>query len=40
MKIENLMTYELLEKHQIDELDSVAYLLKHKKKWSKNCTII
>ena len=31
MKIENLTTYELIEKHQIDELDSVAYLLKHKK---------
>ncbi len=31
MKIENLASYELIEKHQIDELDSVAYLLKHKK---------
>ena len=31
MKIENLTTYELIEKHQIEELDSVAYLLKHKK---------
>lgn len=31
MKIENLLTYELIEKHQIEELDSVAYLLKHKK---------
>lgn len=31
MKIENLSTYELIEKHQIEELDSVAYLLKHKK---------
>ena len=31
MKIEQLSTYELLEKHTIEELDSVAYLLKHKK---------
>ena len=31
MKIENLLSYELLEKHTIEELDSVAYLLKHKK---------
>lgn len=31
MKIENLTTYELIEKHPIRELDSVAYLLKHKK---------
>ena len=31
MKIENLASYELIEKHQIAELDSVAYLLKHKK---------
>ena len=31
MKIEKLLTYELIEKHQIEELDSVAYLLKHKK---------
>ena len=31
MKIENLESYELIEKHQIEELDSVAYLLKHKK---------
>ena len=31
MKIENLTTYELLEKRQIEELDSIAYLLKHKK---------
>lgn len=35
MKIENLTTYELLEKHQIQELDSVAYLLKHKKSGAK-----
>ena len=31
MKIENLVSYELIEKHQIEELDSVGYLLKHKK---------
>ena len=31
MKIENLTAYELIEKHQIEELDSTAYLLKHKK---------
>ena len=31
MNIEELTTYELIEKHQIKELDSVAYLLKHKK---------
>lgn len=31
MNIENLASYELIEKHQIQELDSVAYLLKHKK---------
>jgi len=31
MNIENLTAYELIEKHQIEELDSVAYLLKHKK---------
>ena len=31
MKVENLSTYELIEKHSIEELDSVAYLLKHKK---------
>ncbi len=31
MKVENLTTYELIEKHPIAELDSVAYLLKHKK---------
>ncbi len=31
MKIENLLTYELIEKHPIGELDSIAYLLKHKK---------
>ena len=31
MKIENLLTYELIEKHNIDELNSVGYLLKHKK---------
>ena len=31
MKIENLAGYELIEKHQITELDSVGYLLKHKK---------
>ena len=31
MKIENLAGYELIEKHQIAELDSVGYLLKHKK---------
>ncbi|MBR4140128.1 MAG: insulinase family protein, partial [Lachnospiraceae bacterium] len=31
MKIENLAGYELIEKHQIVELDSVGYLLKHKK---------
>ena len=31
MNIENLLTYELIEKHPIEELDSIAYLLKHKK---------
>ena len=31
MNIENLTAYELIEKHQIEELGSVAYLLKHKK---------
>lgn len=31
MKVENLSAYELIEKHQIEELDSTAYLLKHKK---------
>ena len=31
MKIENLLTYELIEKHNIDELNSIGYLLKHKK---------
>ncbi len=31
MKIENLTAYELIEKHPIEELDSIAYLLKHKK---------
>lgn len=31
MKIEHLSAYELLQKRTIDELDSVAYLLKHKK---------
>ena len=31
MKIENLTAYELIEKRSIDELDSVAYLLRHKK---------
>ncbi len=31
MKIENLSAYELIEKHPIEELDSIAYLLKHKK---------
>lgn len=31
MKIENLSAYELIEKHQIEELDSTSYLLKHKK---------
>ncbi len=31
MKIENLTAYELIEKHSIEELDSIAYLLKHKK---------
>jgi len=31
MKIENLSAYELIEKHQIDELDSTGYLLKHRK---------
>lgn len=31
MNIEELTTYELIEKHQIKELDSVAYLMKHKK---------
>lgn len=31
MKIENLSAYELIEKHEIQELDSMAYLLKHKK---------
>ena len=31
MNIENLTAYELIEKRQITELDSIAYLLKHKK---------
>ena len=31
MKIENLETYELMEKRLLKELDSTAYLLKHKK---------
>ncbi len=31
MKIENLTTYELIEKHQMEELGSTGYLLKHKK---------
>ena len=31
MKIEDLTTYELIEKRQIQELQSVGYLLKHKK---------
>ena len=31
MRIENLTTYELIEKHNIDELNSIGYLLKHKK---------
>ncbi|MGN0335070.1 MAG: insulinase family protein [Lachnospiraceae bacterium] len=31
MKIENLSAYELVEKHQIKELDSTGYLLKHRK---------
>ena len=31
MKIENLTAYELIEKHPIEELDCVAWLLKHKK---------
>lgn len=31
MKIEQLSAYELLQKCRIEELDSVAYLLKHKK---------
>lgn len=31
MKVENLTAYELIEKRTIEELDSVAYLLKHTK---------
>lgn len=31
MKIENLTAYELIEKRPIEELESVGYLLKHKK---------
>ena len=31
MNIENLVSYELIEKHQIEELDSIGYLLKHRK---------
>ena len=31
MNVENLETYELIEKRQIEELGSIAYLLKHKK---------
>ena len=31
MNIENLTSYELIEKHHIEEMDSVAYLMKHKK---------
>ena len=31
MSIEKLTSYELIEKHQIKELNSIGYLLKHKK---------
>ena len=31
MRIEELKAYELVEKHPIEELESIAYLLKHKK---------
>lgn len=31
MRVEDLTTYELIEKRPIEELDSTAYLLKHKK---------
>lgn len=38
MKIEELTSYRLVEKKKIEDLNSMSYLLEHKKKRSPSCT--
>ena len=35
MRIEDLSTYQVLEKREIGDLNSIAYLLQHKKSGAK-----
>ena len=39
MTIEELQSYELVEKREIAELNSVGYYLKHKKTGAKVCLL-
>lgn len=39
MTIEELQSYELVEKREIEELHSVGYYLKHKKTGAKVCLL-
>lgn len=40
MTIHDLAEYEILDEHRVEDVQSDGFILRHKKKWCKDCRFI